>query len=89
LLVWLAAFAGVKLAVALADFGLFLVGCVKTCHKGFPKVALKAVVLERGDRACWTATTLNKHGEPVRMMAVGDMDKQPMFLVATAGTTLM
>ena len=89
LLVWLAAFAGVKLAVALADFGLFLVGNVKTCHKGVPKLALKEVVLERGDRACWIATTPNKHGEPVKIMAVGDMDKQPMFLVATAGTTLM
>jgi hypothetical protein len=66
-----------------------MVGNVKTYHTGFPRTALKEAVLARGDRYSYTATVTNKHGIRVRMVACGDTDTQPMFLIATCDTTLM
>jgi hypothetical protein len=84
-----AAFAGVKCALALSEYGLRLCGNVKTCHSGYPKAAFAEFILKRGDRGCYTAELKNKHGETVQLLAAGDKDKKPMFLISTSGTTLM
>ena len=82
------AFAGVKCAIGLHEHGLRLVGNVKTCHSAYPREVFKNTVLKRGDLGAYTTELPNKHGEMVSLTAVGDMDKKPMFLISTSGTTL-
>eukprot|EP00192_Tetraselmis_astigmatica_P013186 CAMPEP_0117655502 /NCGR_PEP_ID=MMETSP0804-20121206/4312_1 /TAXON_ID=1074897 /ORGANISM="Tetraselmis astigmatica, Strain CCMP880" /LENGTH=338 /DNA_ID=CAMNT_0005461855 /DNA_START=334 /DNA_END=1351 /DNA_ORIENTATION=+ len=82
------AFASYKLAVALLQRGLYLIGNVKTAHSGFPKLKLQAMADVRGKTA--TATTivcLSGSNQEHVILATSDRDKQPMSCICTAGTS--
>ena len=83
-----AAFSGYKLAVGLLEKGLFLIGNVKTCHSGFPKQKLQSLAPERDMVASAVTTAKLDDGQTHSILAVADRDKQPMSVIATAGTTL-
>mmetsp|Transcript_39265 Transcript_39265/g.111160 ORF Transcript_39265/g.111160 Transcript_39265/m.111160 type:complete len:113 (+) Transcript_39265:55-393(+) len=73
------AFASYKLAVALLQRGLYLIGNVKTAHSGFPKLKLQAMADVRGKTA--TATTivcLSGSNQEHVILATSDRDKQPV-----------
>ena len=80
-----AGFASVELAMGLAEYGLFMIGNVKTAHAGFPKDWLLSQVKERGDRATCTAEVRLPDGSSLSLLAAADKDKQPMALLGSAG----
>ena len=84
-----AGFASVKCAQGMAEHGLFMIGNVKTGHAAFPKKWLLSQVNKRHDRASATTSIPTSDGHVWSLLAAVDMDKQPMALLGTAGTTTM
>ena len=82
-------FASFKCAHGLAENGLFTIGNVKTASAKFPKDWLLDQVPERGNRGCASTNITLKSGATWSVVGVADRDKQPMTLIATAGTTTM
>ena len=82
-------FASLKCATGMAEHGLYLVGNVKTASAGFPQKWLLDQLKQRGDRACASTTIKLSSGEVWPVLAAGDMDRRPMVLIGTAGTTNM
>ena len=80
-------FASVSCALSMMDKGLYMIGNVKSGTKKFPKDFLINQVPRREDRYCCTAKTKTPGGLTVDLLAAADMDKQPMALVGTAGTS--
>jgi hypothetical protein len=81
------AFASLKSAQQLTAHGLYMIGNVKTAHKGFPKAWLNSQVTTRGQRASATHTYVGPGGVTMEVLAAIDKDKQPMSLIGTAGST--
>ena len=82
-----AGFASVKCAEVLTDKGLFMIGNVKGASAKFPKDWLLGQVNKRGDRATATAESITPDGNTCHMLASIDVDKQPMALLGTAGSS--
>ena len=81
-------FGSVNSAIALLTmFCLFSILCVKTAHKYFPKDKLLGKMKNRGNTFVINGK-VNFQGEALQVNAVAHMDKQPLLLVATCGTTL-
>jgi hypothetical protein len=80
-------FTSMPLVKELFDHGLFVVGNVKTAHKEFPKEWLLSIAKKRGDRAVCSTTIKTRAGRDINLLAAADMDKQPMALLASAGTS--
>ena len=80
-------FASVTLAAHLFDNGLYMIGNVKTADRSFPKEWLLSQVPRRGMRAMCTTTVTTPCGNTMHLLATADMDKQPMALVGSAGTS--
>eukprot|EP00873_Tetraselmis_striata_P037120 jgi/Tetstr1/457384/TSEL_043986.t1 len=76
----------VRTALAFFMHGLYTIGNVKTAHAYMVKEWLLSQVPYRGDRATAT-TTISVAGQEVSLLAAADMDKQPMVLLGTAGTS--
>jgi hypothetical protein len=83
------AFASLKTAQQLAAHGLYMIGNVKTAHRGYPKSWLNSQVSTRGQRASATHSYVAPGGATVEVLAAIDRDKQPMSLIGTAGSTSM
>jgi hypothetical protein len=83
------AFASFKTCVALLNKGLFMIGNVKTAHREFPKMWLKSKATVRNERAFATTEVTLEDGNKAIVLAAADMDKAPMTLVASCGTTIM
>eukprot|EP00873_Tetraselmis_striata_P046011 jgi/Tetstr1/466275/TSEL_000955.t1 len=81
-----AGFMSVRTALAFFMHGLYIIGNVKTAHAYMVKEWLLSQVPNRGDRATAT-TTISVAGQEVSLLAAADMDKQPMVLLGTAGTS--
>ena len=84
-----AGFASLKLAIGLAEHGLYLVGNVKGAHSGYPRAWLLEQVPARGCRVVALTTHTTSSGETWSILAAADRDKQPMCLIGTAGSTIM
>jgi hypothetical protein len=80
-------FTSMPLVKELYDNGMFVVGNVKTAHKEFPKEWLLSNAKKRGDRAVCSADIKTRAGRDINLLAAADMDKQPMALLASAGTS--
>ena len=80
-------FASVALAAHLFDNGLFMIGNVKTADRSFPKAWLLSNVPRRGMRAMCTSNVTTPRGNTMHLLATADMDKQPMALLGSAGTS--
>lgn len=79
-------FGSVQCAVALMKkTGLFSIMNVKTGHKRYPKQRMLADLCERGDQVHYV---VDVPGEEWKLFASGHVDKQPMCLVHTAGSSL-
>ncbi|KAK3277456.1 hypothetical protein CYMTET_14539 [Cymbomonas tetramitiformis] len=74
---------------ACADVGLDFEGNVKGAHRGLCKEWLMSQVKNRGDRASAMTEITTEAGEKIQVLAAIDMDKQPMTLISTGGTTTM
>jgi len=84
-------FGSVRTVEELLDKGLYSIVCVKQGCAGFPRATLKSLMRQRGDKAFFVAQTLFNAGERnlVRpIFAGGHMDKQPLLLCASTGTSL-
>jgi len=76
----------------LLGIGLYSVVCVKQGCKGFPRDRLKALVKQRGDTAFFRSKVRFENRGKVQerpIFAGGHMDKQPLFLCASTGTSLL
>lgn len=82
-------FASLLCAKACANNGLYMIGNVKTGHRGFPRKWLLEHAPERGARSFASSQFTSKSGETWSVLAACDKDKQPMALIGTAGTTTM
>ena len=81
-------FASVSCAKHLADKGLFMIGNVKTADTAFPKAWLLSKVPRRGMTATCTTTVTTPGGLQLHLLGAADMDRQPMALLGSAGTSL-
>lgn len=80
-------FASVTCAMHLADKGMYFIGNVKTAHSSFPKKWLLSKVPRRGMNATCTTTVTTRAGLQLHLLGAADMDRQPMALLGTAGTS--
>jgi hypothetical protein len=80
-------FMSVQCASGLMDVGLYSIGNVKSGSRAYPKDWLRSQVHVRGDTAVASATCATKKGKTISLLASIDMDKQPMALLGTAGTS--
>ena len=80
-------FASVKCALELMDKGLFMIGNIKSGSKQYPKELMTTKVPRRGMRYTCTTTAVSRGGLNVSLLAASDMDKQPMALLGTSGTS--
>ncbi|NBX97432.1 hypothetical protein EBQ81_01010, partial [bacterium] len=84
-------FGSVRTVEELLDVGLYAIVCVKQGCAGFPRAALREVLKQRGDVAFFEATVgIDKGGrkEFKKVYAGGHMDKQPLIVCFSTGTTL-
>jgi len=85
-------FGSVRTVEELLGIGLYSVVCVKQGCKGFPRDKLKALVKQRGDTAFFRSKVRFENRGKVQerpIFAGGHMDKQPLFLCASTGTSLL
>ena len=59
---------------------------VKTVHQHFPHEELKGALNESDDVAMYMSNFIPAHGKAVEIFASGQMEKQPLLLVATCAT---
>jgi hypothetical protein len=84
-------FGSTRTVEELAELGLYAVMSVKKGSKDFPKKKLKDLMKNRGDTAWYKNTFqlgVEGDGEEVTMYAAAHMDKKPLLLCATTGTSL-
>ena len=75
----------------LLDIGLYSIMCVKQGCAGYPRDAMKAQLRQRGDTVFYETTTVfnrREREEFQKVFAAGHMDKQPLLLCASTGTSL-
>ena len=82
-------FASWKGVQGFAEHGLYVIGNVKSGHAGFPKKWLKDNAPLRDIRSCVSTSFKTRSGHEWSVIGACDMDKAPMALIGTAGTTLM
>ena len=81
-------FGSVRTVEELRDVGLYAIMCVKQGCAGFPRAELKQQLKNRGDQKFYVAPTIFNSGEVHPVFAGGHMDKAPLLLCATTGTSL-
>jgi hypothetical protein len=71
------------------EMGMHSILAVKTAHSGFPKKKLRETLGDRrGSTACFKVNAVLERGE-IEYYASGLLDKKPMYVVASCGTTLV
>jgi hypothetical protein len=80
-------FGSVRTCEELMDVGLYSILNVKQGCAGYPKALMKAELVERDDRV-WYKVDVQLREGVVTTYAGGHMDKAPLCVVATCGTSL-
>lgn len=84
-------FGSVRTVEELLDVGLYSIMCVKQGCAGYPRATLRQLLQNRGDKVFFKTNTLFDDGEEVRVRPIfagGHMDKQPLMLCASTGTSV-
>lgn len=81
-------FGSVRTVEELREVGLYAIMCVKQGSAGYPKGLMRESLRRRGDQRFFRADTIFNDGSILPVWAGGHMDKQPLMLCATTGTSL-
>jgi hypothetical protein len=84
-------FGSTRTVEELSELGIYAVVSIKKGCKDFPKKTLKDLMKVRGDKAWYKnefQLGVEGDGEVVTMYGAAHMDKKPMLLCATTGTSL-
>jgi hypothetical protein len=82
-------FGSMRTCEELAEVGVFSILCVKNGSAGYPKAEMKAAMQQRGDQKFMEVEVqMNQPGKTLWFYAGAHMDKKPLLLVASTGTSL-
>jgi len=81
-------FGSLRTVEELREVGLYSIMCVKQGSAGYPKQVLRECMRERGEQRFFVAYTTFTDGGVLPVWAGGHMDKQPLMLCASTGTSL-